>query len=249
MKLKLIDLLIYLLLFIFIVSLPVDLLNLPIDYELDILIGVRAALLIFFIYIIWKNKIKVFEKPLFKEILLFLPFFLICFNNFIASFINGGFEPLSDGYILFLEIFLCLISAVLEEIIFRLFIQNFLENKTPLARILLSAAIFALFHFINAVNVRSVVAFINVLFQVVYTFGLGLAIAFIYEYSRSFITVVLMHFFFNLFNDVLYGFLQGFSSNLVFIFTSVIMALLAVSYGVVLYLTKFKKLDNKEQVQ
>ena len=249
MKLKLIDLLIYLLLFIFVVSLPVDCLNLPIDYELDILLGLRAALLIFFIYVIWKNKIRLFENSLNREILLFLPFFLICFNNFIASFINGGFNPLIDGYILFLEIILCLTSAVLEEILFRLFIQNSLENKTPVVRIILSATIFALCHFISVVNVRSVFAFINLLFQVAYTFGLGLALAFIYEYSRSFAMVVLLHFFFNLLNDVLYGFLQGFSSNLAFILTSVIMALLAVSYGVILYLTKFKKLDNKEQVQ
>ena len=246
MKSQLIDLLIYILLFIFVVSLPVDLLRIELAYELIIRIGLRVILLIFFIYVIWKNKIKVFGNSTFKELLIFLPFFIICFSNIFASLIGGGFDYVkSSCLVLFLEILLCLVGAVLEEIVFRLFIQTSLVNRSPLSRIILSALIFALCHLINVVNVRSATAFVNVLIQTVYTFGLGLVLGFIFEYSSSLVFVVILHFAFNLFNDVLYGFLGGYTTDLVFILTAVVVAMLVAAYGIVLYIKKYRKMERK----
>ena len=246
MKSQLIDLLIYILLFIFVVSLPVDLLRIELAYELIIRIGLRVILLIFFIYVIWKNKIKVFGNSTFKELLIFLPFFIICFSNIFATLIGGGFDSVKNSFlVLFLEILLCLVGAVLEEIVFRLFIQTSLVNRSPLSRIILSALIFALCHLINVVNVRSATAFVNVLIQTVYTFGLGLVLGFIFEYSSSLVFVVILHFAFNLFNDVLYGFLGGYTTDLVFILTAVVVAMLVAAYGIVLYIKKYRKMERK----
>ena len=248
MKLQLIDLLIYILLFIFVVSLPVELLNIGLSFELLIKIGLRLALLAFFIYVILKNKIKIFGQSTFKELLIFLPFFIICFSNIFASLIGGGFNFVkSSGLNLFLGIVLCLVSAVLEEIVFRLFIQTSLVDRSPLSRIILSALIFGLCHLINVVNVRSANASLDVLIQTVYTFGLGLVLGFIYEYGHSLLFVVVLHFAFNIFNDVLYGFLGGYTSTLVFILTGVVIALLAGAYGVVLYIKKYKNIEGSVQ--
>lgn len=249
MKLSLTDLLIYLLIFIFVVCLPVDLLRLPVEVELTILISLRVTLLAFYIYVILKNKIKIFGNNSIKELLIFLPFFLICFSNVFASLIYGGFVgPSSNGLVLFLKILLCLFGAILEEILFRLFIQNALVKYRPIGRIILSALIFALCHLINAANARSVDAFVNVLLQTVYTFGFGLIIAFIYEYSHSLIFVTILHFVFNLFNDVLYQFFGGYTSTLVFILGGLVSFILVFGYGLFLYKYKFQNRNVKNEV-
>ena len=247
MKLSRIDILIYLLLFICIISLPVGWLKLPLLYELIILIGVRLLLLGIFIYKICKNKIKVFGNCAIKELLIFLPFFLICFSNIFASLFGGGFL-LSETtiLILFLQIFLCLLSAILEEIVFRLFIHNSLDNYSPLKRIIVGAFIFAICHFINVLNVRSINGFINLLLQTLYTFGLGLVLGFIYEYSHSLTFVVILHFVFNLLNDILYRFFGGYTTRLAFILTAVGITVLAAAYGITLYIFKFRKKEIQE---
>ena len=211
MKLTLTNLLIYIILF-------VDLLNLSFAITLTIQIVVRLALLGFYIYIIWKNKVNIFNGSAFKEIIIFLPFFLICFSNIFASLIGGGFNFVkSSGLILLLQIVLCLVGAILEEIVFRLFVQTSLVNHRPISRILLSALIFALCHLINIVNVRSVDALLGVLLQTIYTFGLGLVLGFIFEYSHSLVFVMVLHFAFNLFNDVLFCHYDLFQLILLFI--------------------------------
>ena len=241
MKLKLTYLLIYILLFVFVVCLPIDLLNLSFAITLTIQIVVRLALLGFYIYVIWTNKVKIFKGGAFKELIIFLPFFLICFSNIFASLIGGGFKFVkSSGLILFLQIVLCLVGAILEEIVFRLFVQTSLVTHRPISRILLSALIFALCHLINIVNVRSVDALLGVLLQTIYTFGLGLVLGFIFEYSNSLVFVMVLHFAFNLFNDVLYVFFGGYTTTLVFVLTAVIISLLVGAYGIVLYYKKYR---------
>ena len=88
-------------------------------------------------------------------------------------------------------------------------------------------------------------AFVNVLIQTVYTFGLGLVLGFIFEYSHSLSFVVILHFAFNLFNDVLYGFFGGYTSDIVFILTPITIALLAATYGIVLYIRKYKNFEGR----
>ena len=241
MKMRLIDILIYLLLFILVISFPVDLLKLPYFANFLIHIGLRLILLVFYIFKIRQNKIKIKSDKTIKEMLIFLPFFLICFSNIFASLFTGGFTFSSpDVLILVLQILLCFISAILEEIIFRLFIHNSLTKYEPIKRIFLSALIFALCHFINVINVRSVDALISLLLQTCYTFGLGLILGFIYEYTSSLIFVVIIHFAFNMFNDVLYALFGGYSSVLGFILTAVGIAILMSIYGIILYKCKFK---------
>lgn len=242
MKLNLIDVLIYLLLFIFVVCLPIDLLKTGIVVELIIKISVRLILLLFYFYIIHKREGNIFYRLTFKEFILFLPFFIICFSNIFASLIDGGFNYVkTDGVVLFLGIVLCLFTALLEEIVFRFFIHSSLVEHKPIPRILLSALIFGLCHLVNLANVRSVDALLNVLLQMVYTFGLGLVLGFVFEFSHSLILVTILHFCFNLFNDVLYSFFGGYTSDIAFILTAVVISLLVVLYTLFLYFKKFKK--------
>ena len=85
---------------------------------------------------------------------LFIPFLLACFSNLIAAGIDGaypGYTTMSDGIFSMLIIYHFL-GAIVEEFLFRLFIQNALVNASSIKRILFSAAIFALFHLLNVVR-------------------------------------------------------------------------------------------------
>ena len=242
MRLSTYDLLLYVLLFVFTISFPVDLVTSDLTYQLIIKIGLRALLLAYFIYLIWRNRVKIFGIANKKNILMCAPFLLICFSNIIASGIYGGFICNNNNYvILILEIILCLVSVINEEIIFRLFIQNALVNASSLKRIIISALIFALCHLLNVVNVRSVDALFTVFVQTIYTFGLGLLIAFLYEYGRSLTAAIVFHFIFNLFNTVIYQYLGGYTSDLCFYLTAIVIGVVVGVYAVLLYKLKLNK--------
>ena len=102
MKFRLIDILIFALLFIFVAAFPVDLIPIDAIYKLVIQIGLRLLILGYYIYIIAINRINIFRFYNWKRLLLFVPFLLICFSNLIASGIEGGYPgitTMSDAYL------------------------------------------------------------------------------------------------------------------------------------------------------
>lgn len=245
MKSKFIDLLLYALLFVFVAAFPVD--RFPIDpiYQTVIQIGLRVLLIGFYIYLIAKNKVKIFGIASFKFILFCIPFFLACFSNIIASQINGGVSPSQMGAeMLAVNIVLSFVIAVSEEILFRLFIHNSLTNCGSFKRILGSAGIFAAMHLLNLASVASVDALVTVLVQVVYDFGLGLMLGFLYEYSHSLTSCVILHFSFNLFNQVLVQYFGLTSSPICFYLTAIIIAIVLVAYALVIYFFYIQKMDR-----
>ena len=134
-----------------------------------------------------------------------------------------------------------LLGVILEEILFRFIIQNSLVNASSVKRILGSALIFALFHLLNLVNIRTIDQLVAVLLQVAYTFGLGLMLAIIYEYSYSLPLCMLFHLVFNVFNSLLPGYVFGLViPDIYFILTAVVIAAILIGYTAVLYIIKLK---------
>ena len=246
MRFKTSDLLLFVLLFIFVAAFPVDLIKVELTYQILIQIGLRGLLLTFYIYLIVKNKIKIFGMASWRNILLCLPFLLACFSNIIASSIDGEFlgSSIKTIDVVLLSIYTLMI-AISEEIIFRLFIHNALSRTSSIKRIFGSAGIFALMHLLNLVNVSTVGALVTVLVQTVYSFGLGLLLGFLYEYGHSLSACVILHFLFNMMNEVIYIYvLGGTAGELAFYLTAVVIAVVLSVYIVLLYKLYFDKLDK-----
>lgn len=245
MRFKFVDILLFVLVFIFVAAFPFDLLPLDFTLRLAVQVGLRFLLVAYYIYIIIKYKIKIFGIANIKNLLLCIPFFLVSFSNLTASLIAGGFNgPGALSEIDFtLYIVLTMEVAISEEIVFRLFIHNALVRTTSLKRILGSAAIFALMHLLNAVNVSSVEGLITVLIQTIYTFGLGLLLGVMYEYSHSLVGAMLLHFCFNMFNQVIYLYVGGFSSELCYYLTAVGYAVVVGGYATLITFLYFRKYD------
>ena len=245
MRFSFYDLLIYALLFVFVVAFPVDLLPITYLYQQVIRIALRLLLLIYFGYIIYKNRIKIFGISNKLNLVLCIPFIAIAFSNIIAASIDGGFLGKSmSTSLLAVNIVLTLLSVIIEEIVFRLFIHNSLVNTSSIKRIFGGAAIFALCHLLNIVSVRTLDALVAVLVQTVYTFGLGILLGFLYEYSHSLLGAIGLHFIFNFFNTVLYEYMGGYTSTLCFYLTAVVIGVVVGIYTFCIYQFKFGKFER-----
>lgn len=242
MRFRFSDLLLFILIFIFVAAFPVDLIPVAPIYQLAIIVGLRGLLVAYYIYIIIKYRIKVFGIANIKNLLLCLPFFLVAASNMIAAGIDGGFNGVFDSpWVLVLNTIYTLFIAVSEEIVFRLFIHNSLANTSSVKRIFGSAAIFALMHLLNIINVRYLDALVTVLLQTVYTFGLGLLLGVLYEYSHSLTGAMLLHFCFNFFNTTLFQYLNGYTSTLAFYLTAVVIAVVVGAYALLITIFYFIK--------
>ena len=205
-------------------------------------IGLRLMLLGYYIYIIIKNRMKVFGIANIINVLLCIPFVLISFSNITASLIDGGFSGVIEENSVFVaKIIMTLLIAISEEIVFRLFIHNSLYNTSSIKRIFASAGIFALMHLLNIVNVRYLEALVTVLLQTVYTFGLGLLLGILYEYGHSLTAAILLHFCFNFFNETLYEYLGGYCSSAAFYLTAVGYTIVVGAYAALITMFYFRK--------
>lgn len=242
MRFRFSDLLLFVLIFVFVTAFPVDLIPVNLFWQLMIRIGLRLMLLGYYIYIIIKNRMKVFGVANIINVLLCIPFVLISFSNITASLIDGGFSGvIEENSVLVAKIIMTLLIAISEEIVFRLFIHNSLYNTSSIKRIFASAGIFALMHLLNIVNVRYLEALVTVLLQTVYTFGLGLLLGILYEYGHSLTAAILLHFCFNFFNETLYEYLGGYCSNAAFYLTAVGYAIVVGAYAALITMFYFRK--------
>lgn len=246
MRFRFVDLLLFALLFIFINSFPIDLITTDELTRLLIRIGLRALLLGYDIYVIWRNRINIFKFANYRNVGLFLPFVLICFSNIIAASIAGlNFTVSVNSVMLPLIIIYYLLGVILEEFLFRFFIQNSLNNVSSVKRIFGSAAIFALFHLINIVNISQVSQLISVLIQVVYAFGLGLLLALIYEYTYSLPACIIFHFLFNFFNTIMVENIFHLAiPEAYYYLTAVVIGVIVGIYALLIYLFVLKRNDR-----
>ena len=182
------------------------------------------------------------HKPKICYLLFFVPFLLACFSNIIFVAFAGIFvKPIITLSTLF-EIILALLTAIYEEMLFRLYFHNLLKARNPLLKILASAGIFALFHAISFVFTLN----INYLIQGLYTFGLGVLLGFIYTYGKNIYACMGYHFLFNLLNDVIYSIICGgiYTDKLYlyYVINSAIAVVLAIYVGL-LYAFYLRKVD------
>lgn len=246
MKFRFSDLLIFALLFIFVAAFPVDLFQIDERYKLIIHISLRLLILGYYIYVCCVNIINIFKFQNLKRALLFVPFLLASFSNLIAYGLDGARSVGISwgGDYLALVIVDHFLIAIVEEFLFRLFIQSALVKVGSIKRIIYGAAIFALFHLLNMVNISSVDGLVNVLIQVAYNFGLGILLGFVYEYTYSLPACILLHFSFNFFNTVLYKYMGCLTSNFAFYMTAVVIALVLVIYTFLIYWFVLRRNDR-----
>ena len=246
MRFSLTDILIAILIFVFVNAFPVDLFRLSPLWQLAVQTGLRLLLLAYYIYILIKNRVNLFKFANYRRGLLFLPFLLVCFSNIIAAGIAGSKFTLEvDAPYLSLIIIYHLIGVIIEEIVFRFIIQSSLVRTSSIKRILASAGIFALFHFINIINVSSVDALIPLLIQVVYSFGLGILLGFVYEYTYSIPLCVAFHFLFNFFNMIfMENIFNIYIPMLPYYLTAVVIGVITAVYAFLIYYFVLRKTDR-----
>jgi membrane protease YdiL (CAAX protease family) len=245
-KFKILDILLFALLFVFVNAFPVDLFPLAITEQLIVRLCLRFVLLLYYIYLLWRYRINLFKFANYRRGTLFIPFVIICFSNLIAAAIAGSdFTVSINPVLLSLTIVYHLFGVIIEELLFRFFIQNSLVFASSIKRILASAGIFALFHLINIVNVSSVDALVDVLTQVVYAFGLGLLLGLIYEYTYSIPLCVVFHFIFNFTNLILvHDIFHLAIPALVYYLTAVICGLVVGVYAFAIYFFVLRRNDR-----
>ena len=246
MRYKFSDLLLAILLFVFVNAFPVDLLQVDLIWQLTIQTGLRLLLLAYFIYILIRNRINLFKFANYRRGLLFIPFLLVCFSNIIAALIAGSeFTFQVDAPYLSVLIIYHLFGVIIEEIVFRFMIQSSLIGTSSIKRILASAGIFALFHFINIVNVSSVDDLIPLLIQVVYSFGLGILLGFTFEYTYSIPLCVAFHFLFNFFNMIFVkNIFNIYIPMIPFYLTAVVIGVMTAAYAFLIYYFILRKTER-----
>ena len=238
-KAKLLDLSIMIVLFIGVSTFPVNYFvhDLFWYYVIEALLMIAVLLFIFLYtrrhtYLYPEN-----NRFRLKALLLLLPSVLIIGSNFYYAWIVK--EPLSPSFDNYhgIEIIFIVVSVVVEEMLFRLFLLGNLTHENKMIRILISAGIFAachLTHFFSTFNPASLVI-------VAYAFGLGMILGMVYCYANSFIACVGLHLLFNLVNDFLFERLFIVSNVLWYYLINVFVAVIIGLYLLLIYLLKLRK--------
>ena len=163
--------------------------------------------------------------------LLLIPTLAVCFSNLVNLKVANETISIAVNLDLFLSILLTIFIVVNEEIIFRLLFINNLEKKNNLLIILLTAGVFGLCHithFLTSFNPAD-------LLVIVYTFLLGLLLGFAYLFTKSIYPCIIIHFLFNLFNNILFPYfvLEG-----TYILVTSIFAVATCIYVAILFIAK-----------
>lgn len=240
MKKKLINLGIIFFVFLFLISFPW---NLFFDNSTILLIcqiSCRALFIIFlFIFGIKEGLLKVIPINL-KILLVFLPLLIIIPNNMYFLLIEKSPVEFHYSIDFLLEIILMLVVAVSEELFFRKAILDNISIENKLLKIVISAGIFALAHIVNFFSSFNPID----LLIIVYTFGLGLVLGFMYEYTKCAVATFVFHFLFNIVNTTIFNNIYLGDRNLTFYLVSISVAIISGIYLLLIYLFKLKQIEN-----
>ena len=242
-KNKIYDMIIIILLYIGVACIPFDLI--PVSAVLVTIFKILAQIIVFvgMGLVVRKSELKLnVNAHNRKNIIWFIPTFVICFSNFFTLFdVNNSLTP-SFSVLLLVRIILSISVAFNEELIFRVLLQgNMKEDRNPIIKILISSAIFGachLTHFLSTFDPGE-------LMIVGYTFGIGFAVGMIYEFTGSFSVTFLFHGLYNMINNnlaenwITYG-----NGDSAFFIANAAVAGAAVIYLVIVYL---KKINNKQE--
>ena len=235
-KAKLYDFIIIVLAFIVVATFPYTQIikDRPFWSTFAVICGYFLLICLIFLFLKFKSNIQI-ERPAYKPMygFLFLPIIFVCGSNFFyLIFFPDIIDPTFDGQF-YLKIVLHLLVAITEEVIFRGLLQSNLRIQNKLLKIVVTAFIFALFHFIPFFTSFDP----STLIIPVYTFGLGIILGMIYEYTGCLSICIGFHFLFNFLNKVL--FVASTGSNDIqygaFILVNIIVSLFAIVYLASLY--------------
>ena len=250
---KLYTLIILLLLYVAVISFPLSLI--PNEYGSKA-VGITLKVIFLIVAFISIKKYGVSELRFLpvkeKKQFLLLPLLVMTFSNWIYVWIfKAPLKSSVDGGMLTFTIFVTLLTVFCEELLFREIMHDCLKDyiKQDYLRILISATLFSLLHFLNVFNGMDIY---SVLAQVGYTFVLGLVLGLIKEKGAGLIALISFHFLFNVLNNDLFSVLYNGEWNTEFIVTNIIIGVVVIAYGVLMYfLLKvdpllFNSKDNNE---
>ncbi len=206
-------------------------------YGIEIAFYVACLLFI----ILFSRRQEGLFKPLPKMnipyFLLLLPVVIICISNLSYAWIfQEVMEPRFDFSDILAVIHIILV-VVVEELIFRHLLISNLNYENKLTKILISAGVFALCHithFFSTFNPADLII-------IVYTFGLGLVLGFMYCYGNCLYACIGLHLLFNICNDFLFERLYYVNNVLWYYLINVFVALISGLYILALYLLKLRK--------
>ena len=243
-KNNLLDFLISLCFFIFLVCFPIDLLskNIYIIYSFQIIVRIIFIIYIL-LYLMFKKKLFVISIKSKLNDLFFIPFLLIVFNNLIFLLFKQKEVGFTYDFTFVLQIILTITVSISEELLFRVYIHSILNINNKILKIIISSLIFGLFHivyFLSSFDPYDLII-------IIYTFGLGLVLGFVYEFSENnFIYIIIIHFLFNFLNKDLFLRLFNGTNDYIFYIVSIIVSLITLIYGLLIYFMYFKnkKINN-----
>lgn len=208
-------------------------------------IGVQIFLIVFkILYVKFKSKLSLkTEKFNLSNSLFLIPTLLVCFSNYFYLIFTSR-EPqfifLQENI---LPIILTLLIVINEELIFRLIFINNLENKNVWFKIFISSLIFGIAHLANFLSTMDT----TYLIQIAYTIPLGILLAISFVVSNSIYPCIVIHFLFNLFNEIIWKNLGPTIPNTNmgmenYILANASVGLVVAIYLLILILTKYKKI-------
>ena len=239
-KNKLIDFLIIVLIYIAFCVFPYERIikNLPFWAIFARFLSIFVAIIIILVFSKTKSTIHMADREKhFKRLPLFIPGLVICGSNmFYFIFYPNSFKFTYDNIFL-LQIGIQLLTAVIEEYIFRALLHDNLKIENTLLRIVVASFTFGCFHFIVFFSTFNPVDLIVPL----YTFGLGVVLGLMYEYVGCLIAPMVFHFLFNLVNSVLFAYSIEKVNFLPFVLINVVISLIFVIYFIIIYLFVLKR--------
>ena len=139
-----------------------------------------------------------------------------------------------------------LATAVTEEFIFRKIVLDNLPVKNSLLKVMISAAIFGLFHIVTFLSTYNPFD----LLQIVYTAGLGMILGFFYEYGNNIVVPVVLHFLYNFMNTYVFSLYTIDETGLTYFLVAIIDAVVVAGYICLIYflfIKKYVQLEEKEK--
>ena len=254
-KLNLLYIIIALVTYVAIITFPVYLFTNDMLAIRIVELSLRVAYLIFIILFSYLTKLakEYTGATRYSNLFLLLPIFFVAFTNiFYLGVIKGKasiYNPFSD--VLTTLLFSSLVvSAIEAEILFRFIIQRNLTLSHKIVRILVAAAVYAATYFFVifysdlSINPETgKIVFMNPidLLEVVFQFGIGIILGFLYEYTNNLAVPVAFNIIYTLSNQILFKVRLSSNPDWTYYLTISLIAVYAISYLCIFYFLMLKK--------
>ena len=214
-------------------------------------LGLRSAFLVFIIIFSIFSKIakRYNGKTRFTNLFLLLPlFFVAFFNLFYLAVVTkstvsspfGFFASNGNNTLELLKFFCVIITVVEEELLFRYIIQRNLAIGHKVVRIVVTAAIFVVAYFFTMLyDARGVLEPIYLL-ELIFTFGVGVILGFLYEYTNNIAVPIVFSFFYMVCNEMIYN-IDLIGASYKFYITATCFFVGAAAYLLIFYFLMLKR--------